>query len=520
MTNTHACLRPAHRLAQLAALLFTTCFALPTTGSAQELLKAPAEEEKTTSLGKQYEGIVRVECASINQDHRTPWNPGLPSGGTGTAFLIGPNLFMTNAHVVSNGNRITLKKVGDPQPYPARIKHIAHDCDLAVLELKDGSTKAFEAVPPLAITSDIPKLDTTVRVIGYPVGGERISVTRGVVSRVDFVAYSHSGADHHLAIQIDAAINPGNSGGPVLQGTGVVGVAFQGYSGDVAQNTGYMIPTPVISRFLTDIKDGKYDNYVEMGSSDFSLLNPAQRKALGLPDDGVGIMIAGVNPGSSSDGKLKVGDVILEMDGKKVLSNGQIDIGGEQVDMAEVVERKFAGDKVPLVLWREGKREEVTLELKPFAAYLMTARKYERRPEYVTFCGLVFQPLDYELMSAHSLSTQRIRYYFNYYVTDAIYRERPQIVVLTQILPDAINTHLKDSAPGVVESINGVKILTMKDVQEALSKDPEGTHVVVKLEGEGRPLVFDKTQTEAAQARIMKKYEVSAAAYVEPAKAP
>ena len=45
-------------------------------------------------------------------------------------------------------------------------------------------------------------------------------------------------------MQIDAAINPGNSGGPVLQEGKVVGVAFQGYSGDVAQNVGYMIPTP------------------------------------------------------------------------------------------------------------------------------------------------------------------------------------------------------------------------------------------------------------------------------------
>ena len=60
--------------------------------------------------------------------------------------------------------------------------------------------------------------------------------------------------DSHLACQIDAAINPGNSGGPVLQNGKVVGVAFQGYSGDVAQNVGYMIATPVLQHFLEDIK--------------------------------------------------------------------------------------------------------------------------------------------------------------------------------------------------------------------------------------------------------------------------
>jgi S1-C subfamily serine protease len=54
-----------------------------------------------------------------------------------------------------------------------------------------------------------------------------MSVTQGIVSRVDFRTYSHSVVDQHLSIQIDAAINPGNSGGPVMQGHKVVGVAFR-----------------------------------------------------------------------------------------------------------------------------------------------------------------------------------------------------------------------------------------------------------------------------------------------------
>ena len=110
----------------------------------------------------------------------------------------------------------------------------------------------------------IPKLNTEVIAMGYPIGGDRISVTRGVVSRIDFRPYSHTGVDSHLTIQVDAAINPGNSGGPVLQDGKVVGVAFQGFSGRVAQNVGYMIPVPVIQRFLKDVEDGSYDHYVDL----------------------------------------------------------------------------------------------------------------------------------------------------------------------------------------------------------------------------------------------------------------
>src|SRR5258708_8002778 len=107
-------------------------------------------------------------------------------------------------------------------------------------------------------------------------------VPQGVVSRVDFRTYTHSVVDSHLTIQIDAAINPGNSGGPVLQNGKVVGVAFQGFSGDVAQNVGYMIPTPVIRPFLKDIEDGHYDRYMALSTGVANTLNPAIRTGLDL----------------------------------------------------------------------------------------------------------------------------------------------------------------------------------------------------------------------------------------------
>lgn len=493
----------------------TLAFLLLTLGHSIQAQKAPIaeEEEKTTSLGKQYEGIVRVECASIIPDYRTPWNPGLPSGGTGTAFMIGPNLFLTNAHVVSNANRLMIKKVGDAQPYLARIKHIAHDCDLALLELKKPD--AFAKVLPLVIGNEIPKLETTVKAVGYPIGGERISVTRGVVNRIEFVAYSHSGVDHHLAIQTDAAINPGNSGGPVIQEGKVVGVAFQGYSGAVAQTTGYMIPIPVIKRFLKDVEDGQYDHYVDLSVSDFPLLNPAQRKALGLPENGGGIMIATVDSSGSAGGKLQTGDVLLEIDGNPIASNGSIDLGGEQVDMAEIAERKFAKDKLNLKVWRDKQAINVEIELKRLTAYLMNARNYEKRPEYVVFAGMVFQPLDQELMLAHNLNSSRIRYYYNYYVINELFKERPQVIVLTQVLPDAINTYINDYAQTVVEEINGQKIRTLKDVVTALQKETEGNHVVIKLEGEGRPIVLEKKLIAAAEARIRQKYAVENNVFIQ-----
>jgi S1-C subfamily serine protease len=471
-------------------------------------------EEATTSLGAQYEGIVSIECNSLQVDYQTPWNPATPGGGSGTGFLIGPNLFLTNAHVVSDASRLVIRKVGDPQPYRAKVKHIAHDCDLALLELTQP-VKAFEKVKPLKVGSAVPKLDTTVKVIGFPIGGERITVTRGVVSRVDYQEYSHSGVDQHLAIQIDAAINPGNSGGPVLQGPEVVGVAFQGYSGSVAQNTGYMIPTPVIQRFLKDVEDGTYDRYVDLSMSHFEIINSAQRKALGLPDDGLGVLVTNVDSAGSCAGALKPGDVLLAIDGRPIESNGMIEIDGEEVEMAEVVERRFSGDKLKLRFWRDKQQQEAEIDLRNVAHYLMSANKYEQRPNYVVFAGLVFQPMDSGMMGAHNITNLRTRYYYQYFATDELYKDKPQPVVLTSILPDSINTYIRDYTGTIVEEINGVKITKLRDVADALMKQPEGGFITVCLMGEGRPIVLDEKEAAAAQKRILEKYDVQQPAFIE-----
>ena len=249
-----------------------------------------------------YKSVVRIECATQSADYRTPWNSGRFGGGTGSGFMIGPNQFMTNAHVVSNANRVLITRRGSAQKHPARVIHIAHDCDLALLEVEDEAP--FEGLKYLEF-GDVPALESQVRAIGYPVGGDRISVTRGVVSRIDFRPYAHSRVDSHLVVQIDAAINPGNSGGPVLQDGKVVGVAFQGLR--QADNTGYMIPTPVIKRFLKDIGDGSYDKYVDLGITEFPLFNPAMRKALQVPEDGLGVMVASVLPTGPCDGIMEPG---------------------------------------------------------------------------------------------------------------------------------------------------------------------------------------------------------------------
>ncbi len=472
---------------------------------------SPASQAIDTTSGE-WEGIVNIDCSVLFPDYREPWNAGQPSGGSGTGFLIGKNKFLTNAHVVSNATKLVIRMMSDPEPHPARIVHIAHDCDLAIIEAEDPSH--FEKLKPLAF-GGIPKLNTEVIAVGYPIGGERVSVTRGVVSRIDFRPYSHTGVDNHLAIQVDAAINPGNSGGPVMQGGKVIGVAFQGYSGRVAQNVGYMIPTPVIKRFLKDIEDGRYDHYVDLAVSDLAIENPAQIKALGIENDGHGVMVADVEPAGPAGSVLKTGDVLLSIDGKPVLNNGLINVDGELVDMNEVVERKFAGDKARLEFLRDGKKQAADITLSRFLPYVKLGSQYDQRPRYIVHAGLVFQPMDRNLMDAHNIRDPLTSYVFDNYMTQKIYQERPEVVILTNVLPDEANTYLTSYAHSIVDEINGVKIKALKDVQAALKKDgPKPGFIVIRLLEKGRPLVLKRELADAAHPRIMKTYNIREDSYL------
>jgi S1-C subfamily serine protease len=412
---------------------------------------------------------------------------------------------MTNAHVVSNARFLTISKEGDPNPYLAKVLHVAHDCDLALLGVEDPNF--FKGTLPLEF-GGIPEIESVVSAYGYPLGGTRLSVTRGIVSRIDFQPYSHSGMDSHLAIQIDAAINPGNSGGPVMQKGKVVGVAFQGYSGDIAQNVGYMIPTPVILRFLKDVEDGRYDSFVDLSLTYRSLFNPAARRALGLKDDSTGVQVCSVYSGGASDGIVKPGDVVLKIDGHTVSSDGTIPIENEAVPLEEVVERKFKGENVRLDILREGKPMALTVSLKETWPFKLQSNLYDEKPRFVMAGGLVFQPADQNFMEAHDPSDQRLNYLFDYFVEDELHTNRPEIIVLSNILPDPVNAYAEEFRYSVVDEVNGHRIKRIEDIATAF--DEQAEYYVIKFAGGNRPIVLERKAIEEARPRIRERYAVTA----------
>jgi S1-C subfamily serine protease len=471
---------------------------------AQAVVPVPVPVAPPKPNGPVQKSLVRITATSVEPDYKAPWNSGGIQRGVGAGFVISGNRILTNAHVVSNSRYLTVERESDPNKYPATVQFVAHDCDLALITV--SAPDFFKNMLPLKF-GGIPALESTVSAYGYPIGGERMSVTTGIVSRIDFQLYTHSSIDQHLAVQISAQINPGNSGGPVMQNAKVVGVAFQGYSGDVAQGVAYMIPTPVINRFLKDISNGHYDKYVDLGITYSKLQNPAQRKFLGLKDDDRGVLVSTVVAAGPSADILRPSDVLLAIDDHPIASDSNVELEGESAEFQEVVERKFKGDSVTFDVWRD--KQPITVTIKKLYTpwpYSIQGHSYDVRPRYVLYGGLLFQPLNLDLLEAYRPTDLRLRHFFEYFILEQIYLQHPDVIVLTNILPDPINTYLAPYRGGIVDEINGKKVRTLDELASAFAETPE--HFVIRMIGDGPPLVLDRNKVEAARERIKARYNV------------
>jgi len=458
--------------------------------------------------------VVKIHVTKQEDDYSLPWQGGRMMNGTGTGFIIGRRRILTNAHIVSNARFIQIQKDGDPRRYDAAVRFAGHDCDLATLEVADPSF--FEGTTSLELAGALPRLSDTVTVLGYPMGGDRLSLTRGVVSRIDYSVYSHSGVDHHLVLQVDAAINPGNSGGPVLFRGRVVGLAFQGLAW--AENIGYAIPVPVIRRFLDDIADGAYHGYQELGAATLELRNAALRRALGLPDSRSGVAVHYLDPFGCGAGRLEEGDVLLAIDGHDIADDGTIRLDGNGVLFAELLERKQWGEAIDLKVWRKGSAQSVSVPLTGPADPFGYRRIYDERPPYAILAGLVFAPLSRNYLETIKSSTsetnaRRLLYFLTYAKIDGLCEGRDEFVVLTRRLPHPVNTYSESFLYGVVGTVNGTRVRNLREFNGALASPAGGFHVI-RFEGMEDELIIGAEAAAAAAPRIMEAYAVPAPAYL------
>ncbi|MGE0269323.1 MAG: trypsin-like peptidase domain-containing protein [Candidatus Omnitrophota bacterium] len=414
------------------------------------------------------ESVVKIFVTTNRMDFYRPWQSQGVSSSSGSGAIISENRILTNAHVVTDQTFIQVKKHADPKKYTAKVVAIAQDCDLAMLEVVDQ--KFFEGTRPLKM-GDLPQLQDTVTVIGFPQGGEKLSITEGVVSRIEVSSYSQS-ARQLLAVQIDAAINPGNSGGPVVQDGKLVGIAMQVLN--AGQNIGYMIPVPIINHFFEDLKDGKYDGFPMIGLNYMNTENTNMRRYYGLDKVEGGVVVTKLLPYSSAYGNLQEEDVILEVDGVKIGEDGTFDFrGNERLTLPYLISKKQINESVNFTIMRHAKTESLSFKLIPFINLIPFPNDIQV-PTYYIHGGLVFTILSSDLlMSWGKRWWEQAPVNMTYFLLGDgrlnLEFDR-ELVVLLNVLSDDINAGYHGQGNEIVSKVNGEGFSSFREFVLLLDK--------------------------------------------------
>ncbi|KAL2465249.1 Protease Do-like 9 [Abeliophyllum distichum] len=442
------------------------------------------------------DAVVKVFCVHTEPNFSLPWQRKRQYSSSSSGFVIKGRRVLTNAHSVEHYTQVKLKKRGSDTKYVATVLAIGTECDIAMLTVDDD--EFWEGVSPLEF-GDLPALQDAVTVVGYPIGGDTISVTSGVVSRIEILSYVH-GSTELLGLQIDAAINSGNSGGPAFNDKGnCVGIAFQSLKHEDAENIGYVIPTPVIRHFIRDYeKNGAYTGFPILGVEWQKMENLDLRLSIGMKPDQKGVRIRRIDPTAPEFKFLKPSDVILSFDGVDIANDGTVPFRhGERIGFSYLVSQKYTGDSAAIKVLRSSGTLKFNIELGSHRR-LIPAHNKGRPPSYYIVAGFVFTTV--------SVPYLRSEYGKDYEfgapvkLLDKLMHEMPQspeeqIVVVSQVLVADINIGYEDLVNTQVHAFNGHPVKNLKSLASMVeSCDDE----YLKFDLEYQQIVVLQTKTAKA----------------------
>jgi len=449
------------------------------------------------------DAIVKIYTIINKPDYFRPWNTSTKRL-SGSGCIISGNRILTNAHVVADQTFLEVRRHGQPQRHKAKVLSVSHEADLALLTVDDK--EFFSNVVPLEF-GKLAKMQQDVVVYGFPMGGDTLSITKGVVSRIEHHNYTHS-SEYFLAAQIDAAINPGNSGGPVLANDRVVGVVMQSYKS--ADNIGYMVPIPIIEHFLQDIEDGSYDGFPAIGLVVQLMENPDMKRKYGISEDQTGVLVRHIFPGSPAKEMIKKDDVILTIDGHTIADDGTVEFRlKERTSFNYYIDRHQMGEKISLGLLRDSATMEIRLSLSRRTRdfQLVPREQYDQLPRDFIYGGIVFSPLTKNLIKSwgknwQKKAPQNLMIELSNWPTET----RREVVVALQVLASDVNKGYHDISSWIVEEVNGKKF---KDFDEfcQLVTTSQARFVTFK-DKKGFQIVIDQEKALESHERILQTYQI------------
>jgi S1-C subfamily serine protease len=450
--------------------------------------------------------VVKIHAVHHTPDVLRPWTKNSPQQVKGSGVVIEGKRILTNAHVVRYASQIYVQPNQSAERISARVEAMTPSMDLAVLKLDDESF--FDKRGTLPFAEELPRVKDNINVYGYPTGGSELSVTQGIVSRIEYTDYYYQTSG--LRIQVDAALNFGNSGGPAVSDGKLVGLVFSLIQN--AQSIGYLIPVEEIQLFLADIADGKYDGKPQLYDFLQTVENDALRQKLKLPPGVNGVMVA--EPYRQEPNyPLKEWDVITRIGNTPIDSEGKVAVRYDLRLSALYLVQKLAKDGyIDVTVFRDGKLIPMKLPVQSqrelVMPYLLNAT-----PRYFILGPLVFSQATQDYVERASAQRPLPASQQNSPLVTRRY-DKPRfdgeelVVVTSPMFPHRITKGYDDPERFVLAEVNGQRVKSLQHLVQLLRDDTQ-PQITLKFARASRrtheTMVFDRVELLESTAKIIEE---------------
>jgi len=486
-------------------LVWSLLVAVACSSSVRELLAQSAATAWEHSL-------VTIEVSRKKYDYYQPWTR-RTSQTQKTGLVLGAHQILTTADEMFDRTLVRLQKNGRGRWWLGELTWIDYHANLALVTT--GDPQFWSDLKPVTLKGEMPS-ENNLQILRWRNGNlenrhaefNQFIVREGQLSSVS-----------HVSLETDCDIQGAGWGEPVVANSHVIGIVNA-----QADRTCIAIPASFINDLLEAKKNGKFHG---LGYFHFywqPAANPASLARLKLAGDPRGVIVIQV-PDRPDGGEqvLKPLDIILQIDGF------DIDIQGDYEDpeyghlMLENLSTrsKWAGDEVKMKIWRDGKPFDITYRLPKYdySTSLVPMATYDREPEYLMVGGLVFQPLtDSYLQSWGNDWKRRAPFRLTYYRTESPDKDRPSLVLLSQVLPDPYNIGYQDQRWLVVDKINGQRVSRLPELRAALDKPVNGFHVIEFVQSDSlrKMVLFAGDPEREATTRVLKRYGINDSLHFDP----
>lgn len=485
----------------------------------------PSQQQPPAKKHKQNVGIpqelstsiVKISCHKFSPDYGSPWKHGEEHETVASGSVINKEKgwILTCAHAGDSRAILKVRLANGIKDYHATVLVSDPDADLAIIHVEDPEFR--HAATQLEL-GNFQALNSRIKVLGFPVTGEELTANPGYISSNELRNYVW-GDGVNLTSMVTAPINPGINGGPVLnEQDQLIGVAFQSLNPGAVEGAGFIIPIPVIQQFLKGVSKTLKTGINSVGVPDLpvtlqNMQNSTLRKVYNMKPEHSGLRVCQIDP-LAQVGELKINDIILSIDGHRIENDGKIlsfpNIC-DRLDFLYLILQKQLGESIQLKVLRDGKELSFSVPLwhRAEELKLIGRKEFKYEPTYYIKNGLCFQPLTQNYgLSEQGILLQSVgdQTYGTIFDVPKTQPDQQLITISTVFDADITAGYETSQTIPVVNSINGFKIMNMRDVVHAMESNTKD-FIHIELRARGKEITLGVATPEQEQ-KIAQRYHI------------